>query len=271
MWKFPLKSAVVLVIPVPAPAAMKIQRPFNPLLTMKKTILKTLILAVSFTASAAMQVVDISTLTTNPTHSSGWITIPGVCTNAPYTVTNPASVTIGDTFPSAFAKANTNFYTLNLLLNNMSNSVVISNAVLFNQLLPLAASLTSISNSMVATNAFLFEQLAFQQDTNVLFGSQITALMETNSIWVPLVTTQLDTNALFAGLLTTLIDTNALWLPVVTTQPDTNAFFATQFSLIRTNYNIYGAIAFPVLSRYGDPYFIYVDGDGHLTNTAALP
>lgn len=184
---------------------------FNPSLTMKKTILKTLFLAIALPVAAGVHIVDISTLSTNLTHSSGWITIPGVCTNAPYTTTNPASIMTGEPLPVSFSKVNSNAVFLQTLFNSTSNTLM-----------------TGFSTLTISNN-YLF---GIQASTNALVRSQIAALKDTNTLFA----SQLDTVAAF-----------------------------------RTNFNGYGAIAFPVTTVAGDPRFIYVDGAGNLTNTAALP
>lgn len=122
---------------------------------MKKTILKTLLLAATALTVQAYQVIDISTLTTNASHSAAYITIPGVCTNAAYTATNPASVTVGDSLPNAFVKVNTNFYQLTILVTATSNDLATANSVVAGQISGLGSAFTSVSNTVVtATNQF---------------------------------------------------------------------------------------------------------------------
>lgn len=62
--------------------------------------------------------VNLTSLATNQTSSSAFITISGVCTDAPYTATNPASIQIGDSLPTAFGEINSSF-------NYVSNELII--------------------------------------------------------------------------------------------------------------------------------------------------
>jgi hypothetical protein len=75
---------------------------------MKKTILL-ILLTLTLAARAQIYTIDTTTLTTNVTTSSAWISITNVCTNIVYTTLNSNSVTTGEPLFTAFNKVNLNF------------------------------------------------------------------------------------------------------------------------------------------------------------------
>jgi hypothetical protein len=104
---------------------------------MKKTLFLYIAAAalMACTASAQISYVDILTRVTNGTSSTGSrITITNVCTNAVYTITNPASVTIGDELPAAFAKVNTNFWWQYNFMLSLSNRWAATNVDIYGKL-----------------------------------------------------------------------------------------------------------------------------------------
>ena len=75
---------------------------------MKKITLILLTVLAAFAAEAQLQNVALVGNTIISTTNSATITIPGVCTNAPYTAINTNFVIIGDTVPIAFLKVSNN-------------------------------------------------------------------------------------------------------------------------------------------------------------------
>lgn len=84
-----------------------------------------LVLLAACTARAQIQYIDLSTPKTNAVGSSGFtISILGAgITNQPYSITNPANITSGDTIVAGFGKVNTNFYQLDARVNTVSNDL----------------------------------------------------------------------------------------------------------------------------------------------------
>jgi hypothetical protein len=76
---------------------------------MKKLTLTTLLVLCTLLARSQITFINLTSLATNVTTSSALITIPGVCTNYPYTVVNSNNLVIGDPIPSAFAEVNSSF------------------------------------------------------------------------------------------------------------------------------------------------------------------
>jgi len=125
---------------------------------MNKIILTIALTAVAIVATAQIQYVNLTALTTNQTSSTAFITIPGVCTNAPYTATNPVSIVVGDPLSAAFGKVNSSFaYVSNELVlllqmpywynTNLAAQVAILNGGIFTQ--------SNRINSVVSTNTLL--------------------------------------------------------------------------------------------------------------------
>ena len=129
---------------------------------MKKYLL--IIMALATVARAQIQYVDQSTLATNTANSTAWITIPGVCTNASYTVNNPSNQVIGDLPLVAWAKANTNWNYLEAeagtnaaKIVNTSNGVVgWVNAQLYVSAMQSNIMLSSKQITLFTTNHFVF-------------------------------------------------------------------------------------------------------------------
>lgn len=89
-----------------------------------------LALIIAFTsaiARAQFQMLDTTTLHTNNASTHAFISIPGICTNAPYTTTNYIYVTVGDSIPSAaWTKLNSD---LNYLTNQLILALQLPNQI----------------------------------------------------------------------------------------------------------------------------------------------
>jgi hypothetical protein len=109
-----------------------------------------ILLSAAFSARAQYQLINItSPLATNINVSSAYLTVSGQFTNLPYTASNPAAITIGDSWNAAAAKINSNFAfcsnSLGVLINQNNQFAVNwqSNS----------ASLASLVGGLAATNA----------------------------------------------------------------------------------------------------------------------
>ena len=138
---------------------------------MKKIIFT---IAILLTISAkAIQYVDLSTVTVvQLTNVGTYISIPSICTNyGPYSAVNTNFHNIGDLFPVAFSKVNTNFFALQF--------ATVTNGSTANGQVPI------ISNSipggyywgaMPTTNGLTTTNLTYQ-----LFGITVTNVAFTNA------------------------------------------------------------------------------------------
>ena len=107
----------------------------NPIQTMKKTAV-VLISISAFSLSAwpifaQVQYINLTALTTNTAVSSGGqITIPSVCSNAPYSTVKTNNLIVGDPLSSAFAKVNATFSYSSNQFNSLSNNLaLVTNAL----------------------------------------------------------------------------------------------------------------------------------------------
>lgn len=101
-----------------------------------------LILALTGTVRAQVQFFDATTPHTNNVTTHAWISIPGVCTNAPYVVTNYISVTYGDAWPApAITKLNSD---LNYLTNQFTQLARLPNQINTN----LSVQMLGVSNGL---------------------------------------------------------------------------------------------------------------------------
>lgn len=117
--------------------------------------MKTKLLFLLLTAQVAVgqiTFIDLLTRTTNTVSSTALITIPGVCTNAPYVVLNTNSITIGDPLPAAFAIVNANF---NYFSNQLGQALSLPNQINTN----LFGLFASESNRLNATGLDLTNQI----------------------------------------------------------------------------------------------------------------
>ena len=88
---------------------------------MKKTILLVL-MTLTLAARAQIYTIDTTTLTTNVTTSSAWISITNVCTNIVYTTLNSNNVATGEPLFTAFNKVNLNFSYVESQINGIATN-----------------------------------------------------------------------------------------------------------------------------------------------------
>jgi hypothetical protein len=88
---------------------------------MKKIILL-ILLTITLDVRAQIYSIDTTTLSTNVTTSSAWISITNVCTNAVYSTLNSNNVTTGESLFTAFNKVNLNFNFLETQFNGIATN-----------------------------------------------------------------------------------------------------------------------------------------------------
>jgi len=144
-------------------------------------VIRILLLTFSFcilhSAVAQLQFINLTSTTTNTTTSSANITIPGVCSNATYYVTNYNNVIVGDTIAAAFAKMNsdlaycsnefgllinlpnqinTNWQSYSVGLSNFVANVGLTNSQISSNLTLVSSNFLIVSNNFTAiSNRFV--------------------------------------------------------------------------------------------------------------------
>lgn len=151
-----------------------------------KKLIAIALLALAMKASAQIQLIATYGETTNTVTSSavitlaGLCTIPGVCTNvsftitnAPYTAVNSNYIIIGDPMPTAWAKANENFTYLD---TNKPGNIIFTNTT------TLAAGASATATNVGVVGGVAFFQLGIPQGnpgtntitvTNYVFTNQV--------------------------------------------------------------------------------------------------
>ena len=137
---------------------------------MKKTFAILTLTALAFVARAQLQMVDLTTRTTNASWTSGsLLTVFGVYTNKSYTTTNPATVTIGDPIPTAFSKVNGNFVYMS---NQLFQALLLPNQINMNwqtYSVGLSNYMTTLAYNMGVTNAWIINHVATNHGSGYYF------------------------------------------------------------------------------------------------------
>jgi hypothetical protein len=143
---------------------------------MKKTIRHlsfVILLSAAFPALGQYQIINTaSPLSTNIQVSSAYLTVPGYFTNAAYTASNPAAITVGDSWPTGAAKINSNF---NYLQTSFAYLLNVPNLINTNALAEMAA-----FSAYLATNV---SSGSVSLPSNVVYSVQTAIAFQTNNAY----------------------------------------------------------------------------------------
>lgn len=140
---------------------------------MKQLLIAFLLFVAIGVNAQSVQMLDMTTPHTNNASTHAFITIPGVCTNAPYTTTNYIYIVYGDAPPLAWSKVNSDLaYFTNIVFKGAS--VAVTNVLTGAQGTPVLV--TNLGTSVAGVFQFTFPA----SPTNAVLSSQQIVTYSTN-------------------------------------------------------------------------------------------
>lgn len=121
---------------------------------------------------AQLQLIDLTTPHTNVTINSALLSIPNLCTNASYTASNPAAVTLGDSWNTVGGKINSSF---NFCSNQFNLVLNLQNEVVSNWQACLV-SLSNLTSNTAATNGRIIAALNLVSNNFVMVSNNFAAV-----------------------------------------------------------------------------------------------
>lgn len=121
---------------------------------------------------AQIQLIDLTTPHTNVTVNSALLSIPNLCTNASYTASNPAAVTLGDSWNTVGGKINSSF---NYCSNQFNLVLNLQNEVVSNWQTCMV-SLSNLASNTAATNGQIISALNLISNNFVIVSNNFAAV-----------------------------------------------------------------------------------------------